>query len=316
MRTYTNSGITITYPEQFLLSGNRNIVTISGATTKTTFSLFGDERELSAGAGQFNLLPYMQSAFATVGKNEMFSPLSITENLLLDGVNFKALDFTQVHFGANEFGDKRTLVQYAEYTEFSPWFQIWLPTDMEAEINDVAVELVAGFNNIDLSSYTGDVLIQLSTSGFDSFDDTFDETFTGEIIEIYVKRVSCPENGMLMRWLDHWGIWQQKTFARVSLNRSSKKESYNWNGQNSNILYSGLKFSEVTRSQSFEVTTMAIDKKEAFRVSELVDAQFSHAYDFETSNWLPCIVLDNESKPAYNKGVQTINFNISLQNGY
>ena len=149
MRTYTNSGITVTYPEQLIMHGDRNIVTISGATGKTTFSMFGDERELLAGAGSFDLLPYMLSQFATVGKNEMFSPSSKTEALLLDGVEFLSIDLTQIFYGASEFGDKRVLVQNAEYTEFSDWFDFWLPTDMEGKINGVEYDFVQGFNHID-----------------------------------------------------------------------------------------------------------------------------------------------------------------------
>lgn len=316
MRTYTSGGITITYPEQLVMVGDRNIVTITGATTKTTFSMFGDERELAAGAGEFDLLPYMQSLYATVAKNEKFSIASVVDVLLLDGVAFKSIDLTQVYFGASEFGDKRVLVQNAEYTEFSPWFDFWLPTDMEAKINGVEVDFVQGFNHVDLSSYTGDVVIQFAVDGFNEWDDTFDYTFTGEMVYIYIRRVECPQNGFLMRWLDHWGIWQQKTFALASTIRNADKSIYNWNGQATILLLNGLRFAEVKKALGVDIVEENCTLTEAKRLSDLAVSSYVHAYDFNNSAWIPVTVTNNDTKVAENKGRQNMNFNISLQNGY
>ena len=316
MRTYTSAGITITYPEAMVMVGDRNIVTISGATANTTFSMFGDERELSAGAGEFNLLPYMQSLYATAAKNEMFSIASVTENLLIDGVAFHAIGLTQVFFGASEFGDKRVLVQSAEYTEFSPFFDFWLPVDMEAKINGVDYNFVQGFNHVDLSAYTGDVEICFAVDGFTTFDDTFDFTFTGELVYINIRRVECPQNGFLMRWLDHWGIWQQKTFALASTIRNAEKSIYNWNSQATSLLLNGLRFSEVKKALGVDIVEENCTLAEAKRLAELCVAQYLHAYDFNNAVWIPCIVTNNDTKIAENKGRQNVAFNISLQNGY
>lgn len=316
MRTYTDNGITVTYPEQIIMNGDKNIVTISGANTKTTFSMFGDERELSAGAGEFDLLPYMQSLYATVAKNEMFSIASVTENLLLDGVSFKDIDLTQVYFGSSEFGDKRVLVQQAEYTEFSPWVDFWLPTDMEAKINGVDIDFVQGFNHLDLSAYTGDVEIVFAVDGFTTFDDTFDYTFTGELVSIYIRRVDCPQNGFLIRWLDHWGMWQQKTFALASTIRNAEKSIYNWNTQPTSLLLNGLRFAEVKKALGVDIVEENCTLTEAKRLSDLAVSSYVHAYDFNNAVWIPVTVTNNDTKVAENKGRQNMNFNISLQNGY
>ena len=316
MRTYTSGGITVTYPEKFVLSGNNNIVSITGATENTTFSLFGDEREFLSGSGEFDLMPYLQNLFATVGKNEKFSIKTIDEDLLIDGDALVTIDLTQVYFGANEFADKRVLVQQAEYTSLSPWFDFWLPTDAPAKINGVDYDFVEGFNSIDLSDYTGDVLIEFNADGFNTFDDTFDFTFTGEIISIKIQRVECPENGFLVRWIDHWGIWQQKVLDKAATLRNSSKDIYGWNSQPSSALFSGLRFAEVKKSIGVDLVAESCTKTEALRLSELCSSSFVHAYDFNNSEWIPVVVSTNEAKVGESKGRQNMNFNMSIQNDY
>jgi hypothetical protein len=315
MRTFTSilgDGIVIIYPDVFVLSGNKNIVQISGATAYETFTLFGDKRELIAGAGWFDLSVYFKNLFVNEDFSSKFSPKILSLELIFgNATEYLTMDFT-VFYGKNEVGDVRTLPKKAFYTEYSAWFDLWFPEATPYRIKGVDAVLSAGMNSLDLSSYTGDVLITFSNT----FTDIFDETFYVGYDNILIQRVSCPENGVLLRWLDRWGIWQQAVLDLLKTNRGAKGTTYVWNNSSNSVYYRGLNISEKERTKTIDVIAPYVDLEEAQRLSDIVDAPFIHMYDFATSTWMP-VTLGSSSIPVdETKPSQNVAFNIIVQNGF
>ncbi len=316
MRTHTSilgDGIVIIYPELFVLSGNKNIVQISGATAYKTFTLFGDKRELIAGAGWFDLSVYLKNLFVNEDFSSKFSPKILNLELFFDAATteYLTMDFT-VFYGKNEVGDVRTLPKKAFYTEYSAWYDIFVSEATSVKINGVDTVLTQGLNSIDLYSYSGDVLIEFENT----FDDLFDETFIAGYNNILVQRVECPENGVLLRWLDRWGIWQQAVLDLLKTNRGAKGTTYVWNNSSNSVYYRGLNISEKERTKTIDVIAPYVDLEEAKRLSDIVDAPFIHMYDFATSAWMP-VTLGSSSIPVdETKPSQNLAFNIIVQNGF
>ena len=146
----------------------------------------------------------LKNLFVNEDFSSKFSPKGLSLELDFDNATeYLTMDFT-VFYGKNEVGDVRTLPRKAFYTEYSAWYDIFVSEATSVKINGVDTVLTQGLNSIDLSEYGGDVRIYSDNS----FDDTFDDTF-GWYMDVLVQRVECPENGVLLRWLDRWGIWQQ-----------------------------------------------------------------------------------------------------------
>ena len=315
MRTYTSSGITIQYPENLCLTGNRNIVSISGATTKTTFTIYGDTRDLIDGAGEFDLMPYFMAEFDDVSKNEKFEipdlGLPLIKSINFDSeATFLNMDFSLL-YGKNLFEDVRFQTLRAEYSPgVADWYDFYLLSANVGTINGVLTSFFAGYNSIDLSSYTGDVIIDFE----DTFDDTFDETFTPGLSPIVIERVLCPENGLLLRWLDRWGIWQQKNFSKLNYIPKGTGNSFIWNWQTSDILYNGLQFAEKKQALNYDIQAQGVTTLEALRLSNLCSADFVHVYDFNAEIWLPVVVTTGEIPIPLNRNNHTISLNIQIQN--
>lgn len=313
MRTHTNSGITIGFPDDFVLTGNRNIVSISGATAYDEFKIFGDTRELIAGVAEFDLSPYLMALFSTEAKNAKFEEKTTEQGIFFDGSasSFLDMEFTQVFYGKNRPLFARPFYSCAEFSTIAPWFEFWMPAEADATINGAPLAVTAGLNVLDLSSYTEDVNIVFPNV----FDETFDETFPDEDIRnICVKFVSCPENGTTLRWLDSFGLWQQKNFGNLNTALKGTGNSFNWAGQTAGSLYRGLQFAEKRQNATMDMQAQSCNLMEALRLAELATADFVHYYDTATSGWLPCVIATNEIQVNFNRPSQNINLSIVLQN--
>jgi len=313
MRTYTNSGITVTYPDNFVLTGDRNIVSISGASAYDEFTIFGDTRELNAGVAEFDLSPYLMALFSTEAKNAKFSAKTTTQGIFFDGsvVSFKDMVFTEVFYGKNKPLFSRPYYTKGEFSADALWFEFWAPEAADATINGATLTVTAGLNVLNLSAYTDDVNIVFPNT----FDETFDDTFPNQDIGgILIEWVGCPENGASLRWLDSFGLWQYKNFGKLNIAPKGTGNSFNWAGQPSDSLYRGLQFSEKRQALSMDLQAQSCNLMEAFRISELATADFVHFYDTATSTWLPCLVSTSEIPVNFNRPSQNINLSIVLQN--
>jgi len=313
MRTApTNMGITIQYPEDLVFTGNRNIITITGSVGYSNFTIYGDTREFINGVGEFNLQPYWEALFESEDRNSKFSYKTSEIILFVDGEPIQALDFTYIFWGKNRIFDVRKLPKTGEYTDFSKWFDFWLDDGVDGKINGVDYSFVKGYNSLDLSAYNSDIIVLIGGT----FDDTFDTSFSLGVDSFIISKINCAENGILLRWLDHWGIWQQKVFEKLSENIQTKGDSYNWNKQNPEIFYNGLQFSEKKETDSFDIQVPSCDLDECERLADICTSDFVCVYDFTTSTWLPVVVSTNEIKIKQNTSNQPINLTIVLQNGY
>ena len=97
------------------------MVIISGATSYSTFKIFGDTRELNAGYGEFDLTPYILGLFVLEEKNAKFSPKSQTVGIYFNGGStpFLDMEFTEILYGKNRIFDSRIIPTVGEFTEFS-----------------------------------------------------------------------------------------------------------------------------------------------------------------------------------------------------
>lgn len=317
MRTYTDSGITITYPEAVVFTGNRNIVSISGASAYDTFTIFGDTRDLISGVGEFDISPYLKDLFADVEKNEMFDIEDLTESIYFDDSEISFLDmvFDEIFYAKSRIYDIRNTPKTAEYTEDSEWFHFWIEAAIEGEINGTPTNFTAGLNKLDLSSYSGDVYITFNNTFDDTFDDTFIyDSFIYDLNNILIQRVSCPDEGVVLRYLDHFGVWNQKVFSKVVFNPKAGSSVYNWTTQSSSILFNGLQFAEKTQEISFQIQAQGCLIEECERLSDVCLSDFVHVYDHVSDQWLPVVVTTAQIPVDYTKTNQNININILVQN--
>lgn len=314
MRTHISGGITLTYPDNFCFSKNRNIITIEGATAYSTFTIFGDTRDLIDGYGEFNVGQYFQAGVNS--KINMFSYTSFEDKeVYLDEDYFFAMAFDQIYYGMEIPFNNRVIQKYNEYTENSPFFEFWVSASTNGYIDGVPTLFQAGINRVDLTAYSEDVTIEFDSANDSTFDDSFDETFTNILTNpIIIQRVLCPENGVTLRWLDNWGVWQQKTFNKLNTNTNSDSSTYNWNDQPSNILYSGLRYAEKENSHSIDIQEVCL-REEARRVAGIISSEYIHAYDTSTGSWIPVLVSNSAIKIPENRPSTTVNLNLIVQNG-
>lgn len=319
MRTYTAAGITIKYPNSFVYAGNRNIVKIEGATTKSTFTIFSDTRDLIDGVGEFDLNPYLLDLFVNKGKNEKFTFETVLSlDLIFDSDPvFLEMDFEQIFLGRNIINQSYNLPLTAEYSSYAPFFDFYLDVAKEGTINGVPYSFPAGYNSLDLSVYTGDVVISLTLGRTSTFDFTFDFTFFRTLrTPIVISRVECANEGQIIRWLDNFGVWQQKNFDDVSRNAGASAQIFNWQNQSETVLYNGLQWTQKKQRNTLQVRADGCSYLEALRLQSLCTSSFVHIYDFASGVWLPCVIATNEIPVPKNKNNQSLTFEIITQNEY
>lgn len=342
MRTVTNSAFTIQYPDDTVLSGDLNKLTVTKNTTATHI-------ELSFTISGYN---YAENLYF-FGTNPIEFSMSDILKLLFDRSYYAPFDTTkQFNFTIKLYnntslidtqnltinnvilGKRRVFDKYGEFKNFNEielnvnsgmdYFYYYFPSTTNVYIkfldgSFVFLDNFAGLSAISLNDYltvidTIDYLFYSSTP----FDITFDSTFT-TVEKIYLSLTtdaSCSsnENVFSFRFLNRFGMFRHYFIKSKAENITSDKGISLLFLENNTTELNNL-FSEQKKSyaQSMSFYRDSLTKELVNDFSDCIYSEHCHIYDSINNQWLPVRVQTNTFNIEAKETLFDVSLNIILQ---
>lgn len=334
MRTFTNSAMSVYYPENLVFSGDLNLIEVVRNTTATfieiSFIINGYEYKE-------NLYFYSNTVSFSMSEilSLLFSRSKNTTFLGIDSFNFtikiynnttlideESFSIDTVLLGRRKVFDKIGIVPFLDYFEINLeagadyisffWNGGTVPFYYKGEDGgDYYFGLVT--NGIKIINI-GALAVKPLYFYYGTFDETFDETFQGVFTINYVDGCGSSDEKIGIRFLNRFGVWRYYVMARMSeLNNSANGISLDFT--NGNLTeYSGLKTEQQKPlSQNLVLIKENINKAILNDLGDIIATDHAHIYDAVNSVWIPIRVKTNSVPISDKEDLFDLTLNVNLK---
>lgn len=334
MRIFTNSAMSVYYPEDLVFSGDLNLIEVSKNTTATfieiSFVINGYEYKenlyfysntVSFSMSEILALIFYRSKNTTfIGLGSFSFTIKLYNNTTL--IDEESFSIANVLLGRRKVFDKSGIVPFLDYFEIN----------LEAGADSIYFFWNGGTVPFYYKGEDGgDYYFGLITNGikiininalavkplyfyYGTFDETFDETFQGVFTINYIDGCGSSDKKIGLRFLNRFGVWRYYVFTKMSeLNNSANGISLDFLGGNLTE-YSGLKTEQQKpASQNLVLIKENINKEILNDLADVISTDHAHIYDAVNSVWIPVRVKTNAIPIVEKEDLFDITLNVNLK---
>lgn len=338
MRTESSAYNVIEYPDEWVYSGNSNVMVCTpqdtGRHIKVTFTINSANYEEvffpnSAGKVQLDLSYYMNLFFTTNKTTTFTTAINININILTiitatsateetKSLNFYLIYGKQKVFDV--FGDKIESDVYDEDTGLYFFYlneakEYFISYDSGQNFTSMGT-LPKGISSINLSSYFPATIIILDTEPTSVFDETFDYTFkTINGVKAIIRPRECLRNEIKLRYLNRFGLFKYKVGMLAEQSHENKTLIEKRFEDKSNTLSDVFYKESVQKKHSLNIFFGSQNRDEQNKFIDLIESEF--VCMFNNGKWLPVKTTTKEfATKEYRDVKEDLMLNVEIQNEF